>query len=122
MAVVSRATEGYTTCMAVRLTTAIRLTALAGITALLLVPTGMCICADGENESAPTSHEPGCPKVRNLDRPAAPELYSADVATVVTLALGDVPCPTGPARQVPAVGHGPPRGQPLYLALQTLLI
>jgi hypothetical protein len=105
-----------------RLSTAIRLAALAGIAALMLVPTGMCICADGENESATGTHEPGCPKVRNLERPAAPELYSADLAAVVTLSLVDVPCPAGPAQQVPAVGHGPPRGQPLYLALQTLLI
>jgi len=108
--------------MLLRFTSAIRLVALAGIATLMLVPTGICICADGENESATGSHEPGCPKVRKLDRPAPPEQYAGDVAVAVPLSLVDVACPTGPARPVPAVGHSPPRGQPLYLALQTLLI
>jgi hypothetical protein len=108
--------------MLLRFTSAIRLVALVGIAALMLVPSGICICADGENESATGSHEPGCPKVRKLDRPAPPEQYAGDVAVAVPLSLADVACPTGPARNVPAVGHSPPRGQPLYLALQTLLI
>src|SRR5262245_44256447 len=98
MAVVSRATGGYTTSMVVRFTRVLRLVALAGIVALMLVPTGMCICADGENESATGSHEPGCPKVRKLDRPAPPEQYAADVADAGPLSFVDVACPTGPAR------------------------
>jgi hypothetical protein len=108
--------------MARRLATSLQLTAFFGVALLMLVPTGMCICAEGEDESATGQHEPGCPKVRKLDRPPVAGHYAGDNFTAETLALVDHDRVAGPARVIPAVGHGPPRGQPLFLTLQTLLI
>jgi hypothetical protein len=100
----------------------VRLVLAVGVTGLMLVPTGMCVCAHAEDESPVEQHEPGCPKVRKLDRPAAPEHYAGDPAPAAAVDLADDACPAGPVRPVVAVGHGPPRGRPIYLALQTLLI
>ena len=108
--------------MAGRLAISLQIAALCAVGLLMLVPTGMCICAEGENESATGHHEPGCPKVRNLDRAPAVDHYSGDRTATGMLALVDHDHVAGPTRLIPAVGHGPPRGQPLFLTLQTLLI
>ena len=94
----------------------------AGVAGVLLVPTGMCICAEGDDESATGQHEPGCPKVRQLDRAGAADDYAGDDMAAGPVALVDHHRVAGPARVIPAVGHGPPRGRPLFLTLQTLLI
>lgn len=106
----------YTTYMMLR-----GLLALA-IAAVLLVPTGMCLCADHEEESANEQHQPGCPKVRKLDRSAAPEQYVPDAGTVELVSTPAMVPMTSLPRRVQAVGHGPPRGSPLYIELKTLLI
>jgi hypothetical protein len=108
--------------MARQLAISLQLTSFFGVALLMLVPTGMCICAEGEDESATGQHEPGCPKVRKLDRPPAADHYTGDNSAAGTLALVDHDRVAGPTRVIPAVGHGPPRGQPLFLSLQTLLI
>jgi hypothetical protein len=92
------------------------------IAAVLLVPTGMCLCADHEEESANEQHQPGCPKVRKLERSAGPENYIPDAGVVELLSTPAMLPRNGPARRVQAVGHGPPRGSPLYIELKTLLI
>jgi len=112
----------YTGVMACKLASSLRLVALCGVALLLLVPTGLCFCAEGENESGTGHHEPGCPKVRKLDRPPAADEYAGDDTAAGTLAVVDRHAIAGPARDIPAVGHGPPPGQPLFLTLQTLLI
>jgi hypothetical protein len=101
---------------------ALRLVALLGVALLMLVPTGMCVCAEDENEATTEQHEPGCPKCRKLDRPASPQHYAGDASAITVVPPADDTCPAGPTRPVVAVGHGPPRGQPIYLTLQTLLI
>jgi hypothetical protein len=108
--------------MARRLAISVQLAALFGVALLMLVPTGMCICSEGEDESATGWHEPGCPKVRKLDQPPAADYYAGDDTAAETLAPVDHDRVAGPARVIPAVGHGPPRGQPLFVTLQTLLI
>jgi hypothetical protein len=108
--------------MALRFANALWIAALCCVSLLMLVPTGMCICAEGEDESATGQHEPGCPKVRKLDRPCVADHFAGDSTAAGTLTLIDDDRVAGPARVIPAVGHGPPRGQPLFLTLQTLLI
>ena len=88
----------------------------------MLVPTGMCICAEGDHESPSEEHEPGCPKVRNLDLPTGSLNYSGDMTPGGILAHTDMSPPASPLRAVDAVGHGPPRGRPIYLTLGALLI
>jgi hypothetical protein len=100
----------------------VRLLPLLGIALLMLVPSGMCICSGLDDEGPAEQHEPGCPKVRKIDRSVAPEHYAGDSALVAILAPIDVACPAGPSHPVAAVAHGPPRGQPLYLTHQSLLI
>jgi hypothetical protein len=100
----------------------LRISVLAGIGALMLVPTGMCICTDCAEESLTQQHEPGCPKVRKLDRPAAPHVYEVDRTVTQAVTPPEICRPAAPPRTVEAVAHGPPRGQPIYLTLQTLLI
>jgi hypothetical protein len=99
----------------------VRLALTAAITGLMLVPSGICLC--GHPEKGPSEeHQPGCPEVRQLDRGAPVAHYSGDPALAAILAAADDDCPAGPPRVVARVSHGPPRGQPLYLTLQTLLI
>jgi hypothetical protein len=99
----------------------VRLALTAAVTGLMLVPTGICLC--GHEESCPTEdHQPGCPEVRNLDRPGPAVVAPADRTATGIVAMTDLAPAAGPARAVSAVGHSPPRGQPLYVTLQTLLI
>lgn len=95
--------------------------ALVGVIALLLMPTGVCLCGHGD-EGAAEEHQPGCPEVRKLDR-AAPSLhYTGDPTRAAVLDTDNDRCPTGPPRVVAQVSHGPPLGRPIYLTHQTLLI
>ena len=89
---------------------------------MMLVPTGMCICADADDESPCEQHEPGCPKVRKLDTPGGSQCYAGDPTNTGVIAVTDDDRPPGPSRLVKAVGHGPPRGSPIYITLGTLLI
>ncbi len=98
-----------------------RLAILSGITLLMLVPTGMCICAEHEDEPTSEQHEPGCPEVRKLDQPGKPVPAEADL-TSQPLELQSQPSATDSSRPVFSVGHGPPRGRPLYIAQRSLLI
>lgn len=99
-----------------------RLLPLLAVALLMLVPTGICICAEGHDESPSEEHEPGCPKVRSLDLPAGIQQYAGD-STLIGMALVDNESPPAcPLRDVTAVGHGPPRGRPIYLTLGTLLM
>jgi hypothetical protein len=93
-----------------------------GILLLMLVPTGMCLCAGHEEGDPFEHHEPGCPKVRKLERPSPPAQYAADDAVVTILTEINDSCPQCPFDPVAAVAHGPPVGQPIYLTHQTLLI
>ena len=99
-----------------------KLLPLFAVALLMLVPTGMCICAESHDESPNEEHEPGCPMVRKLDLPVGAQSYAGD-STLIGVALidNDSP-PTCPHRAVEAVGHSPPRGRPNYLTLGTLLI
>jgi hypothetical protein len=106
--------------MSVWWTIPLRLGVLACIAALMLVPTGMCICC--EDDQATEKHEPGCPEVRKLDRPSPPQVYEGDATSAETVTTLELTRPTAPPRAVEAVAHGPPRGQPIYLAQKTLLI
>jgi hypothetical protein len=99
-----------------------RLLPLLAVALLMLVPTGMCICAEGDDESPGEQHEPGCPKVRNLDLPAGSLHYSGDATPGGVLSTANLSPAASPLRAVQAVGHGPPRGRPIYLTLGTLLI
>lgn len=99
---------------------ALRLAAVVAVVGLMLVPTGMCVCSDADDESPAGQHEPGCPKVRKIDRSPAPEHYAGDPAVTLAVPPADDAVAAGPADAVPAVGHGPPLGRPLYLTLQTL--
>jgi hypothetical protein len=101
---------------------ALRLTITLALTGLMLVPTGVCLCAGHAEEAAPEEHQPGCPEVRQLDRSAAPVHYAGDLTPAAPIASVDDTRPAGPPRLVPELSHGPPRGQPIYLTLQTLLI
>jgi hypothetical protein len=98
-----------------------RLLPLVAVALLMLVPTGICICAEGDDELPSEQHEPGCPKVRMLDLPAGAQCYAGDPTESGTIATIDSARPDGPSRLVEAVGHGPPRGRPFYLTLGTLL-
>jgi hypothetical protein len=113
----------YTTYMPLRLAKSLlHVVPLIGIAMLMLVPTGMCICGSHEDEGSKEQHEPGCPKVRKLERPASPEYYAGDPTVGAVPTPRNDACPAGPTQTVVAVAHGPPRGQPIYLTLQTLLI
>jgi hypothetical protein len=94
---------------------------LMGVALLMLVPTGLCICGS-HDEQGSSEHEPGCPKIRKLERPASPESYAGDSTVGAVPTPRNDACPAGPTQTVVAVAHGPPRGQPIYLTLQTLLI
>ena len=94
---------------------------LAGISALMLVPTGMCIC-DEHDDSATEEHEPGCPKVRKLDRSAPPTSITPDKAACGFAPIANQSLPTNPTESVTAMAHGPPRGRPLFITLHILLI
>ena len=95
---------------------------ILGVTCLLLVPTGMCICGAHEESAPAEDHQPGCPEVRKLDRAGPAAHYSGDDASAVAPDVAEDDLTSGPPRVVARVGHGPPRGQPLYLSFQTLLI
>ena len=99
-----------------------RLLPLIAVALLMLVPTGMCVCAHGDDESPSEQHEPGCPKVRKLDVPAGPQQYAGDSTSSGTQSIADDFPPASPLRAVAVVGHGPPRGRPIYLTLGTLLL
>lgn len=99
----------------------LRVAILAGIALLMLVPTGMCICCEPEDEIAPEQHEPGCPKVRKLVPPALPEYFASEQVSL-PLVFIETPLASQVARPVYAVGHGPPRGRPIFLFQQTFLI
>ena len=95
---------------------------ILGVTCLLLVPTGMCVCAAHEESTPAEDHQPGCPEVRKLDRAGAVAHYAGDPTSAAAPPAGNDDPASGPPRVVAQVSHGPPRGQPLYLAFQTLLI
>jgi len=103
------------------ITALIRLAILLGITLLMLVPTGMCICSDHDDESSSEQHEPGCPKVRKLDQPAKPIQVEQDLSSFLIRLENEV-SPATTSGAVFSVGHGPPRGRPLYIAQRSLLI
>ena len=94
---------------------------LLGVSAFLLVPTGMCIC-DGHDDSDAEQHEPGCPKVRKLERSDPPATYTACDAACDFEKIGDETLPAGPIEAVARTAHGPPRGRPLFITLHSLLI
>jgi len=98
-----------------------RLVVLLGIAMLMLVPTGMCLCAEHEDESTSEQHEPGCPKVRKLDLPGKPVQVAPDLSSFPITLENEVGSThfSGP---VFSVGHGPPRGSPLYITQRSLLI
>jgi hypothetical protein len=98
----------------------LRATVVLAVTCLLLVPTGVCLCA--HEEGTAEDHQPGCPEVRQLDRSGPVAHYGGDDTSIQVAAAPDDDCPAGPPRVVARVNHGPPRGQPLYLTHQTLLI
>ena len=101
----------------------LRTTIFLAVTCLLLVPTGMCVCAEHEEATPAEDHQPGCPEVRKLDRPGSVAHYAGDNTTAVTPVVGDYDrTAAGPPRVVPEVSHGPPRRRPLYLTHRTLLI
>ena len=100
---------------------ALRVVILSGIAMLMLIPTGMCLYADHEDESTSEQHEPGCPKVRKLDQPGKPVQITPDLSSSpleIDLEDGSANS-SGP---VFSVGHGPPRGSPLYITQCSLLI
>ena len=99
----------------------LRLALTTAVVALMLVPTGVCICGHAE-EGPGEEHQPGCPEVRKLDRAGPAAHYAGDDTAAAVLPAADDAGPAGPPRLVAEVGHGPPRGQPLYLTLQTLRI
>ena len=105
------------------LITYVRFASMLAVVWLMLMPTGICICADHDDESPNGQHEPGCPKVRKLDRMATAEHYSGDLTSVSMSPIARVNrLDAGPIDPVTRTGHGPPRGRPTYLTLQTLLI
>lgn len=93
-----------------------------GVTCLLLVPTGMCVCAAHDVSAPAEDHQPGCPEVRKLDRAGPVAHYAGDPTSASAPAAGNDDPASGPPRVVRRASHGPPRGHPLYLTLQTLLI
>jgi hypothetical protein len=99
-----------------------RVVPLIGVALLMLVPSGMCICDNHEDEGSTDQHEPGCPKVRKLERPPMPEQYCGDSSVAAVEVPAATARPIFAPRRIEAVAHGPPRGRPIYLALQTLLI
>jgi hypothetical protein len=100
----------------------LRTVVIAAIATMMLAPTGICLCSDHDDDTAPEQHEPGCPKVRKLDRAEPPVDYTPDVLSLLALTVHDDEPAAGPARPVVAVGHGPPNGRQIYLALHILLI
>lgn len=99
----------------------VRLALTAAITGLMLVPSGVCLCGHAEEDRS-DEHQPGCPEVRQLDRAGPAAHYAGDPTPAAILAAANDECPAGPPREVARVSHGPPRSQPLFLTLQTLLI
>src|SRR5262245_47889163 len=99
----------------------VRLALTAAITGLMLVPSGVCLCGHVEEDRS-DAHPVGAPEVPRRDRPGPAAHYAGDAAPGAILAAANDDCPAGPPREVARVSHGPPRSQPLYLTLQTLLI
>lgn len=95
----------------------VRLALTAAVTALMLVPAGVCLCGHEEGGAAET-HQAGCPEARKLDRPDPAVLLMVDATPLGTVPATEALAPGGPPRVVAAVAHGPP----LYVTLQTLLI
>ena len=113
----------YTSNMSSRLASfVLRCITLVGVSALMLVPTGTCICDEHDESPISEQHEPGCPKVRKLDRSAPPTTFVADNAACGVALIANEASPTNPMKSVTAVAHGPPRGRPLYISLHILLI
>ena len=61
----------------------LRSAVVIAISAIMLVPTGHCLCSEHEDSSTSEQHEPGCPKVRKLDRSGEPVNYKPDAAIVL---------------------------------------
>jgi hypothetical protein len=95
--------------------------ALTAAVGAMLIPTGVCLCA--HEETAPAEdHQPACPEVRQLDRPGPVAVPTADRTYLGTVIAVETLSPARPPRVVAEAAHDPPRGQPLYVTLQTLLI
>jgi len=100
----------------------LRCIALVGVSALMLVPTGMCICHEHDESPASEQHEPGCPKVRKVDRSVPPITFVADNAACGVAPITNQTAQSSPTECVTAKAHGPPRDRPLYISLHILLI